>query len=530
MRVVLRRFALFAASVVGTMAMLLAGGALLQTIGLFEVVVLVVTGGLFAAAAVLRRPTLLLFGVSTLLAAGTVGGVVLGPILPTPSVVMLVGLESTGADNVGPCYGYDRTTAPNLCGVAEDGVLFEHAYAQGSWTAVSVPSLLTARTPREVGIGWSLNTSFSDDLTTFPEVLEEDGYIIRTGGDTVLFEEKNLLRSTPESAGTDTVPSRPGPQFSFVFLTGTHTPYTPSDRFRLWDNLSMGQEAIERQDWAQGFVPSVPRQTLIDLYDAELREMDEEEVGSLVGTLKERGLYEDALLIFFADHGEAFGEHGTVAEHGSPPYEELVHVPLIIKFPGNRFAGMRVAEPVRLVDIPHTILDYVGIQKGFGSVGSSLLPVIGRAHSGLDRFDFRAREEETFPYPFAGMNPLNGWMVRRGNYTYLLWNVFEVCVEGEEPGGTAPEEGTLAASGLPEVRYAQDGTDNMPPLPEALYNLSADPLQQENIAENHTGLVRYMRAELCQVYAVGERNPDWFAEDSVSGELSERLRELGYLE
>lgn len=67
--------------------------------------------------------------------------------LPSPSTVVVIGLESTRADHVGPCYGYNRSTAQGICGLAEDGVLFEQAYATGSWTIMSLPSFFTARTP-----------------------------------------------------------------------------------------------------------------------------------------------------------------------------------------------------------------------------------------------------------------------------------------------------------------------------------------------------------------------------------------------
>lgn len=469
-----------------------------------------------------------LFLVSAVMTTAVLFLAISAPVSPSPSIVVLAGMESVGSDHVGPCYGYNRTTAPHLCRVAEDGVLFEQAYAQGTATPKSIPALFTARTPREVGFAWFTGTVLSENLTTFPEILRSKGHPVEWGyylnseqkpADNAsniprLIRDAGILQGFGPSSPFESIsgPVDGKPSFWFFHAPRTHYPYAPADQFRLWDDISLSAAEIRDQESQWGdFVETIPRQEVENLYDAEIREMDAKEVGGIIQHLRRAGLYRDALIIFFGDHGQAFGQHGRFAGHDSVPYEELVRVPLIMKLPGNRFAGTRVSQPVRLVDVPHTILDYLGIGTDIGSVGSSLLPVIGDAAAGFDRFDIRLSEREQ-PV-FAGRDPTYGWMVRRGNWTYFLSNVFEVCVLGRSPRETlSPEPGR---------------EDHVLPWSEQLYYLATDPGQQQNVADEVPDVVQRLRASLCEVYNVGERNPDWFREDPLSPALQAYLEELG---
>jgi len=76
--------------------------------------------------------------------------------------------------------------------------------------------------------------------------------------------------------------------------------------------------------------------------------------------LRELEILDNTLLIITSDHGEEFGEHGLVG-HELCIYDTLLHVPLIIRYPGLVEAGLRVEEQVQLTDLFPTILDIVGI-------------------------------------------------------------------------------------------------------------------------------------------------------------------------
>ena len=91
--------------------------------------------------------------------------------------------------------------------------------------------------------------------------------------------------------------------------------------------------------------------------------------------LRRTGRYDNSLLIFLSDHGESFLEHDTI-RHGFNLNREELHVPLIIRFPGGRYAGLRVSSRVGPLDLLPTILRQVGIDAdlGYSLVGSDIAP------------------------------------------------------------------------------------------------------------------------------------------------------------
>jgi len=120
-------------------------------------------------------------------------------------------------------------------------------------------------------------------------------------------------------------------------------------------------------------------------YDAELFFMDEQ-FGRLTDELKGRELYDDALIIICADHGEGFGERDYIG-HNAVPFDCEMHVPLIVKPPRYSEAGRRVGDPVTLCDIAPTIYDTLGIEPGITMDGSSFSSILkGSDH--ISEFDW----------------------------------------------------------------------------------------------------------------------------------------------
>ncbi|WP_119081105.1 sulfatase family protein [Chitinophaga alhagiae] len=100
----------------------------------------------------------------------------------------------------------------------------------------------------------------------------------------------------------------------------------------------------------------------------------DDETGKIIAALKEKGMYDDALIIFTADHGEMLGSHSLWMKMCM--YEESARVPLIIKFPRSfRPAVKETAHPVSLIDVWPTLIDYLGISGAGATDGSSLLPL-----------------------------------------------------------------------------------------------------------------------------------------------------------
>lgn len=113
---------------------------------------------------------------------------------------------------------------------------------------------------------------------------------------------------------------------------------------------------------------------LVNLYDAAILEFDSKIMGPLIAHLKHLNIYHNTLIIVCADHGDEFGEHGDLL-HGETLYDEVLHVPLIIKVPGLR-SGKRIRELTQTIDILPTILDLLQIPIPYHAQGVSLLPYI----------------------------------------------------------------------------------------------------------------------------------------------------------
>jgi arylsulfatase A-like enzyme len=110
-------------------------------------------------------------------------------------------------------------------------------------------------------------------------------------------------------------------------------------------------------------------------FERYLREVElvDREIGKLIDALKRGGVWDRTVMIVSADHGEAFGEHGQ-SGHNGWLYQELSHVPLIVRVPGAQ--ARSVDEPVSIIDIGPTVLDLFGEPTPGFHMGQSLVPLL----------------------------------------------------------------------------------------------------------------------------------------------------------
>ena len=113
---------------------------------------------------------------------------------------------------------------------------------------------------------------------------------------------------------------------------------------------------------------------LKSLYDGEIAYTDYY-IGKLMHLLIELGIDDHTLVVLTSDHGDEFFEHGGKG-HFRTLFEEVLRVPLIVRFPDRQFASLRVDEVVSLVDIAPTVLDYIGVMPGLEMQGRSLIPLL----------------------------------------------------------------------------------------------------------------------------------------------------------
>jgi arylsulfatase A-like enzyme len=150
-------------------------------------------------------------------------------------------------------------------------------------------------------------------------------------------------------------------QFLFVHLWDAHWPYLPAPE----DLARMGGRPRDISTLHELIRDKKPtsddeqRQEVVRLYDAEIAAADRE-LGRLLREMKTMGLWENSLVAITSDHGEAFLEHGHW-EHSQTLYEELIRVPLIVKWPGQAEPG-RESSPVSLVDLFVTLAEAAGLE------------------------------------------------------------------------------------------------------------------------------------------------------------------------
>ena len=340
--------------------------------------------------------------------------------VPKRPNVLLVSIDTLRADHLG-CYGYERSTSPSIDALAKRGVRFERAHSQANQTLPSHLSLLTSLFPAEFQITRDDGRNASQQATklrlpevalTLAEVAQAAGYRTGafTGGGLVAPRygmdqgfatfvaareptEQGFATSLPQfkrwldegdAAGDD------APFFAFVHSYDVHDPYHAPAPF----DLAFSQRRAEDFVAQRGFLPTVndlrqklaspskdELQEIIDFYDNGIAFADRG-VGLLETILEERGAWDNTLVVLFSDHGEEFQDHGGWG-HGPKLFDELLHVPLILRLPGDAHAGEVVPELVRLVDIAPTVAELLDVPTGSDWKGVSLMELVGRR--GADR-------------------------------------------------------------------------------------------------------------------------------------------------
>lgn len=363
-----------------------------------------------------------------------------------PNVLMIV-IDTLRADRLS-CYGYPRPTSPEIDALAERGVLFERAYAQAPWTRASVASLLTSLYPASHRTN-SIWERMAESLVTLPEVLREAGY--RTAcfsanenvspvfgfdqgfEDFWIFRPSQLLRYTAWGRIEDWVREKRGwgrqamafdgsdsesvnekifswadrverdrPYFLYVQYIDPHSPYhAPEDL--------INEEPPDADDmYRRGKIPHTcapypfevwPEQEegivegIEALYDAEIRFVDRS-IGRLLRRFEDQGWLENSYVVVTADHGEEFYDHGQLG-HGQSVFDELVRVPLIVVGPG--LAPARRVEPVELIDLFPTVIDWAGLKSPQSVHGVSLAPLLAGGSGEQFRTSWLHRVDEVDP-------------------------------------------------------------------------------------------------------------------------------------
>ncbi len=466
-----------------------------------------------------------------------------------PAVVLVV-LDTVRAENVST-YGYHRKTAPAIDALAREGALFLDATSPSTWSLPSHASLFSGRYPSSHG-AHAEHRFLDDRYPTLAQVLEANGYetycitanpwisdglgltrgfgwqdesLHNQGGAGIGFsfihrlldrlglleadKGGHLVAASFERWASERPAETERPAFVFLNFIEAHFPYhqLPHDYLWMFNDLPYGELRQISLDLlaAQFGGASQPIEKVGEptraMYDGGVA-YTSELLSRVVEALRARGSLDDTVLVVLADHGEILGERADFFGHGPSLYQEVVGVPLLVRYPPRIPAGVRVELAVSTLAAFATILDLADIEPpptlqvaslaplARGESGSNGGPILSELH---DRSQMGADRELSDP------------QMKPGRRYRLL------------------REGSL------KLVAVSDGT-------HLLYDLAADPDESRDLSSERPADLARMVSRLEDVQsslglpaldaplATGEDAP------ALDAATQEQLRALGYIE
>jgi choline-sulfatase len=410
-----------------------------------------------------------------------------------------------------------RVETPILDELARDATVFEAAQSPENWTKPSVASILTSLTPM-THRAKNDSSSLPDAALMLSEVFQQanfetgaflangyvsDRYGFRQGWDhytNYIREERSTTAETVFGEAAEWIEAHKDQRF-FVYIQtiDPHVPYDPPEEYlRMYDanpDAYTGVVENRRTGLLLDEIKNNPeRNTLTDadkdrlraLYDGEVSYHDHY-LGVFLAKMRELGLYDDMVFVVTSDHGEEFDDHGSWG-HGHSIFQELLHVPLVVRWPAADSRNVRVANTVSTIDIAPTVLEASGI------------PI---------------------PEPFEGQS-LIGYM------------------RGQAPAGPA----VAFSDFLDDRRVIRAGRHKLVVrgnLTWTMFDLEADPRERNELDQGEANPIalRYLRILLGQFLGAGDRG-EWLSangrranvlpqQDShIDAEMCRQLQALGY--
>jgi len=296
------------------------------------------------------------------------------------------------------CYGYHRPTTPYIDKLAKESVLFENAFSVAPYTVASTSSLFTSLYPDTHRVlDWE--QKIPKRMKTLAETLAQQGYDTYASGFIIGWAAQGFKKNFTLSTHTDknfkdglyhflhknfADKKAEEPAFIYIHLRPPHADYNPPPEFDKWSNPEKRSKygdlikaaALRELDKKKSSLNKEQLQFLLDKYDGNLLWGDWL-VHQILEAFKKYRLIENSLIIVTSDHGEAFLEHRKLM-HNSTVYNEMIKIPLIIKFPSYIKPTKNVIRAnVEIIDLMPTILDFLQIElNNFNPQGKSLLPLI----------------------------------------------------------------------------------------------------------------------------------------------------------
>ena len=438
-----------------------------------------------------------------------------------PPIVIIVA-DALRADVIG-AYGSKQVATPNLDAFSAESVRFKQAWSTASWTRPAVASLLTGQYPQSHQTIHKTNR-LPESLPTMAGQLSQNGYVsvasvtnvnlapvfgMGRGFDAYAYHGPKPFLGAPQTArrlflvelyrlarlrffpgqrvvssyyaegehvwevGSELIgplATAARPFFAYLHFMETHDPYFAHPH----DGSAVAQ--VETPNPSLGKAAEY-----FDLYRQEVEHWDGL-FGEMTTFLKDKGLFERALIVVTSDHGEEFADHGGFW-HGTTLFQELVRVPLLIRFPQGAGAGTVRHDPVSLIDLMPTVLSLAQVKSAGELPGSALTDQVPTTA----RYLFAEEDHQGMILSAVRNGP---WKLIRAN----------------------PDN----HRGLPKIQ---------------LFNLEKDPQEKRNQAVNETTireeLIKVLQAGPSRAAKPSDTKPE---EVKIDSDTEEQLRSLGYTE
>lgn len=452
--------------------------------------------------------------------------------------------DTLRADRLG-CYGYFRNTSPTIDRLAAEGVLFEDYYCSALSTGAAFSCLLTGlpsikhryyATPADA---FNL-MNFDDTIPTLAEIVQSNGSYTTVALDNLVNfggHMKQTVRGFEYYINVTHQSGFPHPEytaeelnarflpwlqshsrekfFAFIHFWDTHQApyrcpgyrdrfYQPEDNYEglpvrqapagykyvpAWGRVGeivWGQSLKDRYGYFEvdGGVGSVEHREgkfdlSHDLYDCSVAYLDNQ-IQRILDTLSGLGILDKTMIVLTADHGEGLGNHG-IWGHGLP-YDDTIHIPLILWRPGYISQGHRVKGFAQHIDVAPTMLDLMGIGDG----GTPIRVLLGA------KATWRGGDKGVFAVRMEGASLLPHMRGERAGHPYTIT---EVRRGPSDPGYRVMMQSSWK---LIEKLAGQ----------RQLYDLTFDPMEKVNLASQETGRTEQMSKALA----------DWVAAHLAEGE------------
>ena len=451
--------------------------------------------------------------------------------------ILLITVDTLRADHLS-AWGYARKTSPVIDQLAVEGVRFAHAQVQWPKTGPSFASMMTATYPKDNGIVRRVGIPIPCSFRTVAEELKQLGYRTQAvvsngalgrefyydqgfddyseawkGADTAEeIEEATRAGHVTDLAIASLGRAKPDrPLFLWVHYLDPHFPYRPPaewrDRFQNDGVFPKGPKIELDRKHARRVTGGIGRDQILDdrddldfyvaRYDAEIAYVDHE-IGRLLDTYRQRGLFESTVTALTSDHGESLGEHNYYFDHGMLPFQDELAVPLIVRYP-KRFARRVDDDPVEVMHLAPTLLELAGMRAPDRqwAQGRSIVRRLSGNESGRG----------TIAFSEAGYAQDRRWMrtALAGRFKYV-W------------APAAPGQKLAGGHGISL----------------ALYDLVADPGELVNVADRYPEEYARLGRLLTQwwgapAFAVDRDPSNCGSSRAVDKATEEQMKALGYL-